>query len=464
MGHTGDPLPPNGDPPLGAADGHDMASAPLFYPSANRDERSSRIPSASTFGARRTATCRSAAAALRLGAPRGEIRTRSSSARTLRRRRDHRRDHVDGGLRPVVRSRSTAAGTPHASMRGRARAARPRARRDRRLQPQPPDLGASAPHATEPAEGPAADRRVGRQSPARSPRYAVKDPALVYSAGRWHALFSAVDTGGTWRIGITSSHDLQHWSPITTMPHDPRVEGEASPDVVRAPDGRWVVTYQSFVYDGPGQLPKLYYRTTGDFTTFYEHCPVLRAPDEATRTSRLAISDLSARVLHHGLVHLLFDVDLQAGAHFELARRIRLARRPVEGRSGDPTSTSTETRSRTINCCNSRPLAPARDEQHVRSSVFFTLVGDPAHTRQLDALVERDANSTFHRSRGTPAPGDREHLRARELCVRCEPGADRRLHLPRVLGLAEQDDIPAKVLPYSPSRSRTSVDWSVPSR
>jgi arginyl-tRNA synthetase len=33
------------------------------------------------------------------------------------------------------------------------------------------------------------------------------------------------------------------------------------------------------------------------FTSFYEQCPVLRAPDEATRTSRLALCDLTARTI-----------------------------------------------------------------------------------------------------------------------------------------------------------------------
>jgi arginyl-tRNA synthetase len=33
------------------------------------------------------------------------------------------------------------------------------------------------------------------------------------------------------------------------------------------------------------------------FTSFYESCPVLRAPDEATRTSRLALCDVTARTI-----------------------------------------------------------------------------------------------------------------------------------------------------------------------
>jgi hypothetical protein len=98
--------------------------------------------------------------------------------------------------------------------------------------------------------------------------HAVKDAALVAVHGQWFAAFSAVDAAGTWRIGIEHSADLRTWSPMTFMTHDDAVEGEASPDVVRALDGSFVVTYQSFVHDRSGGLPKLYYRTTTDFTRF----------------------------------------------------------------------------------------------------------------------------------------------------------------------------------------------------
>jgi arginyl-tRNA synthetase len=37
------------------------------------------------------------------------------------------------------------------------------------------------------------------------------------------------------------------------------------------------------------------------FSSFFEGCPVLRAPDDATRDSRLALCDLTARVLARGL-------------------------------------------------------------------------------------------------------------------------------------------------------------------
>jgi hypothetical protein len=100
------------------------------------------------------------------------------------------------------------------------------------------------------------------------PKRATKDPALVFSGGRWVALFSSVDAGGQWRVGISTSRDLRRWSRLRFMAHDARVEGEASPDVVRAPDGRFVVTFQSFVHDVDGGEAKLWYRTTRDFRSF----------------------------------------------------------------------------------------------------------------------------------------------------------------------------------------------------
>jgi hypothetical protein len=97
---------------------------------------------------------------------------------------------------------------------------------------------------------------------------ATKDPALERVGNRWVALFSSVGAAGQWRIGITTSRDLHRWSRLRFLPHDQTVEGEASPDVVRAPDGRFVVTFQSFVHDTNGAEAKLWYRTTRDFRSF----------------------------------------------------------------------------------------------------------------------------------------------------------------------------------------------------
>jgi arginyl-tRNA synthetase len=43
------------------------------------------------------------------------------------------------------------------------------------------------------------------------------------------------------------------------------------------------------------------YELASSYHQFYERCPVLTAPDDATRNSRLALSDLTARVLRQGL-------------------------------------------------------------------------------------------------------------------------------------------------------------------
>lgn len=56
-------------------------------------------------------------------------------------------------------------------------------------------------------------------------------------------------------------------------------------------------TLESF---SPHKLCTYVYDLATDFTAFYEHCPVLRAEGEL-RSSRLALADLTARVLAHGL-------------------------------------------------------------------------------------------------------------------------------------------------------------------
>ena len=50
----------------------------------------------------------------------------------------------------------------------------------------------------------------------------------------------------------------------------------------------------------PHRLCTYLYELASDFTTFYEHCPVLKTEPDV-RSGRLALSDLTARVLSHGL-------------------------------------------------------------------------------------------------------------------------------------------------------------------
>jgi arginyl-tRNA synthetase len=58
----------------------------------------------------------------------------------------------------------------------------------------------------------------------------------------------------------------------------------------------------------PHRLCGYLYELATVFTTFYETCPVLRAETEETRASRLALCDLTARVLQTGLGLLGIDV------------------------------------------------------------------------------------------------------------------------------------------------------------
>lgn len=51
----------------------------------------------------------------------------------------------------------------------------------------------------------------------------------------------------------------------------------------------------------PHRLCTYLFELAGAFTTFYEHCPVLRADTEEQRSSRLALCSLTARVLRQGL-------------------------------------------------------------------------------------------------------------------------------------------------------------------
>ena len=54
----------------------------------------------------------------------------------------------------------------------------------------------------------------------------------------------------------------------------------------------------------PHRLCTYLYDLATTFTAFYEHCPVLKDGYESTRQSRLALCDLTARVLHQGLALL----------------------------------------------------------------------------------------------------------------------------------------------------------------
>jgi hypothetical protein len=73
----------------------------------------------------------------------------------------------------------------------------------------------------------------------------VKDQALQWSDGAWHMLFSAMTRTHSaqhvrFDVAVARSSDLRHWSAPTVIATD-----AASPDIVRDPAGRFVVTYQT---------------------------------------------------------------------------------------------------------------------------------------------------------------------------------------------------------------------------
>jgi hypothetical protein len=77
------------------------------------------------------------------------------------------------------------------------------------------------------------------------PNIGVKDQALQWSGGAWHMLFSdMIETKSAphvrFSVAVSSSSDLKHWS-------SPRIiaSNAASPDIVRDPSGRFLVTYQT---------------------------------------------------------------------------------------------------------------------------------------------------------------------------------------------------------------------------
>lgn len=77
-----------------------------------------------------------------------------------------------------------------------------------------------------------------------------------------------------------------------------------------------VLQFDTAVWDtldkySPHRLCTYLYELASDFSAFYEHCPVLRADSDAQRDSRLALSDITARVLHSGLALLGIDAPEQ---------------------------------------------------------------------------------------------------------------------------------------------------------
>ena len=114
---------------------------------------------------------------------------------------------------------------------------------------------------------------------------------MVWSGGEWHLIFSYLRSdsklpGGVyWDIATSSSTDMSSWSAPAPWPAQPGVIGVAAPQVVRDPQGTFVVTYQSDPGESDGAQDRLYYRTTADFVTWSPPHPLARslAPESGDR-------------------------------------------------------------------------------------------------------------------------------------------------------------------------------------
>jgi arginyl-tRNA synthetase len=74
----------------------------------------------------------------------------------------------------------------------------------------------------------------------------------------------------------------------------------------------WILQYDSVVWDAlerysPHRLCTYLYELATRYSAFYEQCPVLKAESDSIRDGRLALCDLTARVLADGLQLLGID-------------------------------------------------------------------------------------------------------------------------------------------------------------
>jgi len=111
----------------------------------------------------------------------------------------------------------------------------------------------------------------------------VRNPALGYEDVAIKDAFMVRGTDDVWRLGYSeihadpfrfvlgfaSSRDLVTFERGESL-DQPETGGLASPDVVRAPNGEYVMTYNSHTTDVDGAAPKLYYRTSENLVTWSE--------------------------------------------------------------------------------------------------------------------------------------------------------------------------------------------------
>jgi hypothetical protein len=116
-----------------------------------------------------------------------------------------------------------------------------------------------------------------------SPSAGEKDQVMVWYGAKWHLIFSYVRDdsslpGGVyWDIATSSSTDMTSWTAPDPWPAQPGAIGVAAPQVVRDPQGDFVVTYQSDPGQTDGAQDRLYYRTTSNFVTWSAPHPLAQS-------------------------------------------------------------------------------------------------------------------------------------------------------------------------------------------
>lgn len=101
------------------------------------------------------------------------------------------------------------------------------------------------------------------------PDAAIKDAFAIRHEGLWHLgySFTREDPNFRFQLGFSTTPD---WVTFQNAPRldQPEVGGLASPTVVRSPDGKFVMTYNSHTRDVGTDANKLYYRTSTDLKTW----------------------------------------------------------------------------------------------------------------------------------------------------------------------------------------------------
>ena len=115
-------------------------------------------------------------------------------------------------------------------------------------------------------------------------------PYLQYAHARIRSLF---------RRAAVEPASVRHLTPTLDAPQE-----RALALRLLSFDGAVSETVERYV---PHRLCNYLFDLAQDFTAFYEACPVLRAETDALRDSRLALADLTARVLEKGLGLLGID-------------------------------------------------------------------------------------------------------------------------------------------------------------